>query len=148
MSKSCLRKVNFVFAIELFVTDFVTGELDISLKRQKADAWIFCRPFAAPPMRCNLCWAQRASKGFLSRRVPWWGFVAFVSWPRASCPLCLGWGFVPSCLGWGLGASFWASAALVSWMGLRAFYEAFAAVVSWMGLDFLFLGRRALVSCV
>ena len=72
--------------------------------------------------------------------------MAFVSWPRAlyvldraSCPLCLGWGFVPSCLGWGLGASFWASAALVSWMGLRAFYEAFAAVVSWMGLDFLFL---------
>ena len=151
MSKSCLRKVNFVFAIELFVT----GEWDFSLKRQKQMHGYFAG--RSQRRQCGAIFAGHKGHRKVSclegclggaswplclglvRFMSWMGLRALCVLDGASCPLCLGWGFVPSCLGWGLGASFWASAALVSWMGLRAFYEAFAAVVSWMGLDFLFL---------
>lgn len=92
MSKSCLRKVNFVFAIELFVTDFVTGELDISLKRQKQMHGYFA--------------------GRSQRRQCVAIFAGHKGHRKVSClEGCLGGASWPLCLG---------LVRFMSWMGLRA----------------------------
>ena len=123
MSESCLRKVNFVFAIELFVT----GELDISLKRQKQMHGYFAgrsqrrqcvaifaghkghrKVSCLEGCLCGASWPLRLG---LVRFMSWMGLRALCVLDGASCPrvldgalvplfgplrpLSLGWGFLP-----------------------------------------------------